>query len=147
MLKRLSILGTFLMGAVCSVAYGLQPSVRAGSLSLNTGLRPTGTNAATSSASTAAPAGGVALNSARGSTISKFSSSVVPVAGHAKENPTFDDSVLDEIRQQIRDLQDAQLALENNQLNRDDVEDTILNQFQTVNLTTTNRDLKKFKTN
>ena len=130
MLKRLSILGTFLMGAVCSVAYGLQPSVRSGSLSLNTGLRPTGTNAATSSASTA-PAGGVALNSARGSTISKFSSSVVPVAGRAKENPTFDDSVLDEIRQQISDLRDAQLALENNQLNRDDVEDTILNQFQT----------------
>ncbi len=138
MLKRLSIFGTFLMGAVCSVAYGLQPSVRAGSLSLNSAARPV-TNTITS---TSSQQSGISTNPARGSTISKFSSSVVPVSGQTKENYNYDSSVLDEIRQQIRDLQDAQLALENNQLGQSDIEDTIINQFQTVNLTTTNRDLK-----
>ena len=138
MLKRLTVLGTFVMSAVCSVAYGLQPTVRAGSLSLNSAARPV-TNTITS---TSSQQSGISTNPARGSTISKFSSSVVPVSGQTKENYNYDSSVLDEIRQQIRDLQDAQLALENNQLGQSDIEDTIINQFQTVNLTTTNRDLK-----
>ena len=123
----------------CSGAVALQPTVRAGSISLNSGIKPTaGTITTTTSATTTATS-----DSSRGSTLSKFSPAVVPVSRtNNNNNNQSSSSTLDDLRQQIADLRAAQLNLEQNQLTSSQVETAIENTVKGLDLTTTNTDLK-----
>ncbi|MBQ7244830.1 MAG: hypothetical protein IJS34_00455 [Alphaproteobacteria bacterium] len=139
MSKISSLFTTILCVLGCSAAVALQPTVRAGSLSLNSAVKPTAGNVTSTVAtqSTATP------DASRGSALSKFSPAVVPVSRtNNNNNQNVNSAVLDELRQQIAELTAAQNNLRDNQLSRSDVEDTVEDTVKGLNLTTTNTDLK-----
>ena len=139
-MSKISSLFTTILGVLgCSAAVALQPTVRAGSLSLNNAVKPTAGNVTSTVAtqSTATP------DASRGSALSKFSPAVVPVSRtNNNDNQNVNSAVLDELRQQIAELTAAQNSLRDNQLSRSDVEDTVEDAVKELNLTTTNTDLK-----
>ncbi len=141
MSRNSSLYAAFICVLCCSGAVALQPTVRAGSISLNSGIKPTA-GAITSTTSTTTTTNN---DSSRGSTLSKFSPAVVPVSrpnNTGNNNNQSSSSTLDELRQQIADLRAAQLDLERNQLTSSQVETAIENTVKGLDLTTTNTDLK-----
>ena len=139
-MSKFSSLFTTILGVLgCSAAVALQPTVRAGSLSLNSAVKPTAGNVTSTVAtqSTATP------DASRGSALSKFSPAVVPVSRtNNNNNQNVNSDVLDELRQEIAELTAEQNSLRDNQLSRSDVEDTVEEAVKELNLTTTNTDLK-----
>ena len=95
----------------CSAAFAIQPTVRAGSISLNSGIKPA-TNAITKNTTSAA------LTAARGSALPKFSGNVVSTG---ISNNTTQNNALDELRQQINEIKTTQQGL----ATRDDVNNAI----------------------
>ena len=141
-MSRRSCMSFMLMGILmCSAAFALQPTVRAGSISLNSGVKPTpstvtSTTGSTSTASTVS-------TTDRGATIGKFTMpKAVPVSTGSNNN-SVSSAILDDLQQQIDELRRDQAALANSQLKASDVEDTIEAQVKTLNLTTTNHDLQE----
>ena len=139
MLKKTSIYTILFYGALGSAAaIALQPTVRAGSLSLNNSVKPTPTTVTPTSSSN---------TTNRGSTVSKFSTSVVPVSMNSNSgsgnsgsnNDSVSSAVLAELQQEIDNLRRAQLELENSQLKRSDIEDAV----EEMDLTSTNRELRR----
>ncbi len=101
----------------CSAAFGIQPSVRAGSVSLNTGIKPVSTTITPITTS-------AALTAARGSSLPKFSSANTPISvSNSSASKTA--SALEDLRQQINELKSAQQGLAQNQITRQDVTDVI----------------------
>ncbi len=141
MLKHLRLFAAFVFAAICSGASALQPTVRAGSISMSGGIKPasTGVTSTTSTTPTTTASGDV--NVSRGSALSKFTPTVVPIST-GNNNNNVSSSVLAELQQQINDLRSAQLGLEQNQITRDDVETTVESSIKNLDITTTNRDLK-----
>ena len=139
-MSKFSSLFTTILGVLgCSAAVALQPTVRAGSLSLNSAVKPTAGNVTSTVAtqSTATP------DASRGSALSKFSPAIVPVSRtNNNNNQNVNSAALDELRQEIARLTAAQNDLRDNQLSRSDVEDTVEDAVKELNLTTTNTDLK-----
>ena len=140
MLKHLRLFAAFVFAAICSGASALQPTVRAGSISMSGGIKPasTGVTSTTSTTPTTTASGDV--NVSRGSALSKFTPTVVPIST-GNNNNNVSSSVLAELQQQINDLRSAQLGLEQNQITRDDVETTVESSIKNLDITTTNRDL------
>ena len=141
MLKHLRLFAAFVFAAICSGASALQPTVRAGSISMSGGIKPasTGVTSTTSTTPTTTASGDV--NVSRGSALSKFTPTVVPIST-GNNNNNVSSSVLAELQEQINDLRSAQLGLEQNQITRDDVETTVESSIKNLDITTTNRDLK-----
>ncbi len=139
-MSKISSLFTTILGVLgCSAAVALQPTVRAGSLSLNSAVKPTAGNVT----STVATQSTATSDASRGSALSKFSPAVVPVSRtNDNNNQNVNSAVLDELRQEIAELTTAQNSLRDNQLSRSDVEDTVEDTVKGLNLTTTNTDLK-----
>ena len=137
MSKNSSFYAAFIYVLCCSAAIALQPTVRAGSISLNSGIKPT-SGSITSTTTSAAT--NVSTDTSRGSALTKFATgNVVPVSRPTNNTSTQSSSaVLDELRTAISNLTAAQARLENDQLTLTQVEDTVENTVISLNLTTTN---------
>ncbi|MBO4672713.1 MAG: hypothetical protein J5608_03615, partial [Alphaproteobacteria bacterium] len=112
----------------CSVAFALQPTVRAGSISLNSGVKPA-TNTVTKTASTSsggASVSGTVNSTARGSALSKFGTAVVPINKNNTANNEYQQA-LEDLRTAIADLDNQQADLRQRQLTRNDVTEVIAN--------------------
>ena len=125
MSTRSSLSIAFICAMFCSTSGALQPSVRAGSISLNSGIKP-----ASNSAIAVAPS--TTTSTPRGSAVSKFSTAIVPITvssnnsgNNNNNNNSVSTAALNELQQQIDELRNAQQGLEQNQITRNDVEDTV----------------------
>ena len=113
-----------------SAAIASQPTIRAGSVSLNSGVKTSPNPIATAS-----------QNVSHGSALSKLSTTVIPKGptytnnnsnNNNNNNNSVSSAALDELQQQINDLRDAQ----QNQLTRSDVEDVVEEQVNALNAST-----------
>lgn len=133
MLNRLRLFVAVICATACSVANALQPISRAGSISMNAGVKPAST-AITSTTSTPAASGNININTNRGSAVSKFTPNVVTVAGNTNNNPGTSGGVssqdLQDLQNQINDLIDAQ----QNQVTREYVEETVETNISRLNV-------------
>ena len=133
MLNRLRLFVAVICAVACSVANALQPISRAGSISMNAGVKPAST-AITSTTSTPAASGNININTNRGSAVSKFTPNVVTVAGNTNNNPGTSGGVssqdLQDLQNQINDLIDAQ----QNQVTREYVEETVETNISRLNV-------------
>jgi len=145
MLKRFFALFAFINVFAYSAAFASQPTVRAGSISLNSGVKPAAANVT----STTGTAQTVATND-RGA-IRKIPAPVTTVTmGKTNNNSGSSSSggtnvssaTLNEIQEQIAALRAAQEELERSQLKVSEVERTVENQIKNADLTTDNADLK-----
>ncbi|MCQ2580814.1 MAG: hypothetical protein MJ164_01400 [Alphaproteobacteria bacterium] len=138
MLRHIRLLVAFICATIYSVANALQPTVRAGSISMtNNTIKPASGNTILTTSTTKTTSN----NTTRPSALSKFTPTTV-VSAPSSGGGNVSSSVLAELQQQINDLRSAQLGLEQNQITRDDVENTVESQIKSLDLTTTNRDLK-----
>ncbi|MFQ6760179.1 MAG: hypothetical protein ACLRFM_02160 [Alphaproteobacteria bacterium] len=132
MLNRLRLFIAFICAAACSVANALQPSVRAGSISMNAGIKPASTSV-TSTTSTPAASGNIQLNTNRGSA-TKFTPKTVTVAGNTNNNQNTSSGVssqdLQDLQNQINELIDAQ----KNQVTREYVDETVESNISKLNV-------------
>ena len=133
MSKRLSLYTVLVCTAFCSSAFAVQPSIRAGSISLNNGAKP--------NANAITPTQGSAVNTARSASVPKFSTAIVPVTTQQNSN-SVSSAALESLRQEIDrlrgELTSARVELEQNQITRNDIEE----QINELDLTKTNTDLK-----
>ena len=168
MLKNSSVYTVFICAMFCTAAMSAQPTVRAGSLSINSGIKST-TNPVTSSPTTSTSSS----DAGRGSALSKFSTGFVSNANtqhnnnagsynntgtgtssntgtstntSSSTNTSVSSSTLNELQEQIRELQAARLELERTTVSKTDLEDAIADsvedKIKTLDLTETNPDLK-----
>ena len=132
MLNRLRLFVAVICAAACSVANALQPISRAGSISMNAGVKPASTSV-TSTTSTPAASGNIQLNTNRGSA-AKFTPKTVTVAGNTNNNQSTGSGVssqdLQDLQNQINDLIDAQ----KNQVTREYVDETVESNISKLNV-------------
>ena len=132
----------FISALFCSAAVALQPTVRAGSISLGGSAKPvtpsvTPTSTQSSSVSSAN----------RGAAVSKFSQgTIVPVSTSASNNNNVSSSLIEELKQRIAELELARTALEgrqdsleSSQSQTDNAIDSVTAQVQSIS--STNSDL------
>ena len=86
MSKRLSLYTVLVCTAFCSPAFATQPTIRAGSISLNGGIK--------SNANTITPTQGSSVNTVRSSSVPKFSSTVVPITTQQNSNNSLSNPYL-----------------------------------------------------
>ena len=144
MLKKPSFYTAFMCAIFCSGAIALQPTVHAGSLSLNTGIRPTTASGGVTPTASTNTSSGASIS--RGSAISKFSQPVTKVTSNKNNNQSgggsntnnnsgISSDELNRLREQIAALTTAQQQLADNQISPDSLQDTIENTVASLDLT------------
>jgi len=155
-LSKRSVIYACVCIAFCTAAFALQPTVRAGSVSLNSSIKPITPTIAQTDVS----ASDTSAN--RGAALFKFGKNTVPAATQTTNNNNSGGSgnagsgsggttntTLAELQRQIEDLRNAQTSLEQtqtdleqSQITTETLASAIAEQVKNLDLTTTNTDLK-----
>ena len=120
MSKSSRLFGALLGILFCSGVHAIQPTVRAGSISLNSGVKPA-TNAVTKTSTAASSIS----TTARISALPKGTNTTHVVSGGGQSNNTASLAALEEVRRELNELKSNQQDIVQNQITRADVNEVI----------------------
>ena len=120
MSKSSRLFGALLGILFCSGVHAIQPTVRAGSISLNSGIKPA-TNAVTKTSTAASSIS----TTARISALPKGTNTTHVVSGGGQSNNTASLAALEEVRRELNELKSNQQDIVQNQITRADVNEVI----------------------